>query len=112
MEMSQVFTQAFHPLEYRHGPVSLVDDRTAAVMLYSAERRDAEATLARELQAKGARVIGFGGPGDASFEVDCDQALAGLACLPALQLLGERAAQARNIDTVSPRHLTKVVTLA
>jgi glutamine---fructose-6-phosphate transaminase (isomerizing) len=112
MEMSQVFTQAFHPLEYRHGPVSLVDERTAAVMLYSADRRDAEATLVRELRAKGARVIGFGGPGDASFEVGCDPALAGLACLPALQLLGERAAQVRNIDTVAPRHLTKVVTLA
>jgi glutamine---fructose-6-phosphate transaminase (isomerizing) len=112
MEMSQVFTQAFHPLEYRHGPVSLVDDHTAAVMLYGAGRREAEAKLAGELQDKGARVIGFGGPGDASFEVPCDPALFGLACLPALQLLGERAAQARNIDTIAPRHLTKVVTLA
>jgi glutamine---fructose-6-phosphate transaminase (isomerizing) len=112
MEMSQVFTQAFHPFEFRHGPVSLVDERTAAVMLYSPDRVDAEATLVRELQAKGARVIGFGGPGDASFDVNSDPALAGLACLPALQLLGERAAQARNLDTAAPRHLTKVVMLA
>ena len=112
MEMSQVFTQAFHPLEYRHGPISLVDHRTAAVMLYSADRREAEAKLVGELQGKGARVIGFGGPGDASFDVPCNAALVGLACLPALQLLGERAAQAHDIDTVAPRHLTKVVTLA
>jgi glucosamine--fructose-6-phosphate aminotransferase (isomerizing) len=112
MEMSQIFTQAFHPLEYRHGPISLVDDRTAVVMLHSADRREAEAKLVGELQEKGARVIAFGGPGDANFAVDCDPALMGLACLPALQLLGERAAQSRNIDTVSPRHLTKVVTLA
>jgi len=112
MEMSQTFTQGFHPLEYRHGPISLVDDRTVAVLLYSADQHDAEAKLARELQDKGARVIGFGGPGDASFTVDCDPALAGLACLPALQLLGERVAQGRNIDTMAPRHLTKVVMLA
>ncbi|HVT50846.1 MAG TPA: SIS domain-containing protein [Dongiaceae bacterium] len=112
MEMSQIFTQAFHPLEYRHGPVSLVDERTAVVMLHSADRREAEAKLVGELQEKGARVISFNGPGDASFAVECDSVLVGLACLPALQLLGERAAQARNIDTVSPRHLTKVVTLA
>ena len=112
MEMSQVFTQAFHPLEYRHGPISLVDHRTAAVMLYSADRREAEAKLVGELQGKGARVIGFGGPGDASFDVPSTPALVGLACLPALQLLGERAAQAHDIDTVAPRHLTKVVTLA
>jgi glucosamine--fructose-6-phosphate aminotransferase (isomerizing) len=112
MEMSQIFTQAFHPLEYRHGPISLVDEHTAVVMLHSADRGEAETKLAGELQQKGARVIGFGGSGDASFAVDCDPALMGLACLPALQLLGERAAQSRNIDTVAPRHLTKVVTLA
>jgi len=112
MEMSQIFTQAFHPLEYRHGPISLVDDRTAVVILHSADRREAEAKLVGELQEKGARVISFNGPGDASFPVDCPPVLLGLACLPSLQLLGERAAQARNIDTVSPRHLTKVVTLA
>ena len=112
MEMSQVFTQGFHPLEYRHGPISLVDHRTAAVMLYGADRRAAEAKLVGELQGKGARVIGFGGPGDASFDLPCDPVLVGLACLPALQLLGERAAQAHDIDTVAPRHLTKVVTLA
>src|ERR1700742_4026116 len=107
MEMSQIFTPAFHPLEYRHGPVRLVAARTASVMLHSADRREAETKLVGELQEKGARVISFGGPGDATFTVDCDPALFGLACLPALQLLGERAAQARNIDTVSPRHLTK-----
>jgi glucosamine--fructose-6-phosphate aminotransferase (isomerizing) len=112
MEMSQIFTQGFHPLEYRHGPISLIDQRSVAVLLYSADQHAAEATLAGELQQKGARVIGFGGPGDASLAVDCDPALAGLAVLPALQILGERAAQARNIDTMAPRHLTKVVMLA
>jgi glucosamine--fructose-6-phosphate aminotransferase (isomerizing) len=112
MEMSQTFTQAFHPLEYRHGPISLVDERTVAVLLYSADQAEAEAKLAGELQDKGALVIGFGGPGDLSFAVDGDAALSGLICLPALQILGERAAQARNIDTIAPRHLTKVVMLA
>lgn len=112
MEMSQIFTQAFHPLEYRHGPISLVDERTMAVMLYSTDQKQAETRLVRELMDKGARVIGLGGPGDASFDVACDPALIGLADLPALQLLGERAAQARNISTMAPRHLTKVVTLA
>jgi glucosamine--fructose-6-phosphate aminotransferase (isomerizing) len=110
MEMSQVYTQAFHPLEYRHGPISLVDESTMAVMLYSGER-EAEAKLAREIQDKGGRVLGLGGPGDASFDVSVDPAVTGLALLPALQLLGERAAQSRNINTVAPRHLTKVVML-
>lgn len=110
MEMSQIYTQAFHPLEYRHGPISLVDEATAAVMLYSSEH-DAEARLVREIQDKGGRVIGIGGPGDTSLALATDPVAATLACLPALQLLGERAAQSRNIDTVAPRHLTKVVML-
>ncbi|MFD9900325.1 SIS domain-containing protein [Mesorhizobium sp. NPDC059025] len=112
MEMSQSFTQAFHPLEYRHGPISLVDSSTVAVMLYSADQKSAEAKLVAELQEKGAVVIGFGGPGDAEFDIDCVPALVGLSLLPALQILGERTAQARQIDTVAPRHLTKVVKLA
>ena len=111
MEMSQLMTQAFHPLEYRHGPISLVDEKTAAVMLYSSDQRQAEAKLVGELREKGAVVIGLGGPGDLELPVDVDLSLAGLVVLPALQILGERAAQARHIDTVSPRHLTKVVTL-
>ncbi|MDE3795761.1 SIS domain-containing protein [Sinorhizobium meliloti] len=112
MEMSQVLTQAFHPLEFRHGPISLVDGKTAVVMLYSADQTDAEIKLVGELREKGALVVGLGGPGDVALPVDVDPALAGLVVLPALQVLGERAAQARGIDTVSPRHLTKVVTLA
>jgi glucosamine--fructose-6-phosphate aminotransferase (isomerizing) len=111
MEMSQIFTQAFHPLEYRHGPISLVDEQTMAVMLYSPSQREAESRLVREVRDKGGRVIGIGGPGDTSFGLTVDPAVTGLACLPALQLLGERAAQSRNINTVAPRHLTKVVML-
>jgi glucosamine--fructose-6-phosphate aminotransferase (isomerizing) len=112
MEMSQIMTQAFHPLEYRHGPISLVDKKTAVVMLYSADQKLAEAKLVEELQEKGAVVIGFGGPADLDLNVDCDPVLAGLVMLPGLQILGERAAQAKKIDTVTPRHLTKVVKLA
>ncbi len=112
MEMSQTMTQAFHPLEYRHGPIRLVDEKTVAVMLYSSDGREAEARLVGELHDKGAFVIGLGGPGDLELPVDVDLSLAGLVVLPALQILGERAAQARQIDTISPRHLTKVVMLA
>lgn len=111
MEMSQIVTQGFHPLEYRHGPISLVDEKTVVVILYSADQKAAEALLVEELREKGATVIGFGGPGDLELNVDCDPALAGLCVLPALQILGERAAQSKGIDTVTPRHLTKVVML-
>ena len=111
-EMSQSYTQAFHPLEYRHGPVSLLDERTLVVTLYDPRTAQEEAQLVAELREKGALVVGLGGPGDISLDLDVADELRGLVCLPALQLLGERVAQRRNVDTVAPRHLTKVVKLA
>ena len=110
-EMSQVISQAYHPLEYRHGPVSLIDDKSAAVLLYSEDTLEEEAKLASELSAKGALVIGLGGPGDISLPIAAGGASRAVAVLPALQILGERMAQARGLNTVSPRHLTKVVNL-
>jgi glucosamine--fructose-6-phosphate aminotransferase (isomerizing) len=111
-EMSISYSQAFHPMEYRHGPVSLIDERSLVVMLYSDETAAEEALLAAELQAKGARVIGFGGPGDLAIELGLGGPAAALACLPALQLLGEKVALAKGINSESPRHLTKVVVLS
>ncbi|MBL1421905.1 MAG: SIS domain-containing protein [Alphaproteobacteria bacterium] len=110
-EMAICYTQAFHPGEYRHGPVSLVDERTAIIMLYHSDTAEDEAVLVKELQAKGAWVLGLGGAGDVELNVASDGDLAGVEILPALQLLGERYALAHNIDTTAPRHLTKVVML-
>jgi len=108
MEMGCTPTQVFHPLEYRHGPISLVDDGVAAVMLYS-EDSAAEAEVASELQKLGAIVLGLGGPGSVSVAYDAIGADRGPVLLPALQWLGETVAQQKQIDTEQPRHLTKVV---
>ncbi len=111
-EMSLSSSQAFHTMEYRHGPVSLVDAATLAVLLYSSDTRDEEARVAAELRAKGALVIGFGGPGQVDVEVGDDPLARALVALPALQILGERVAERRGLDTAAPRHLSKVVILA
>jgi glutamine---fructose-6-phosphate transaminase (isomerizing) len=110
-EMSISYSQAFHPMEYRHGPVSLIDDKSLVVMIYSADTAAEEAALVRELQAKGARVIGIDGPGDLSINLGLTGPAAAVACLPALQLLGEKVALSKGINSETPRHLTKVVVL-
>jgi glucosamine--fructose-6-phosphate aminotransferase (isomerizing) len=111
-EMSLTFTQTFHPMEYRHGPVSLVDNAVCVVLIYSPSTYDEEAKLCAELQAKGALVIGFGGPGDVSILQSTAGLDRSLAILPALQLFGERLAQYKKLDSTAPRHLTKVVRLS
>ncbi len=110
-EMSLSHVQTYHPMEYRHGPVSLIDDKSLVALLYSNETRDEEVRIAAELQQKGARVIGFGGPGDVELPVGGSAEVRGLVVLPALQILGERLAELRGLDTGAPRHLNKVVVL-
>jgi glucosamine--fructose-6-phosphate aminotransferase (isomerizing) len=109
-EMSISYSQAFHPLEYRHGPISLLDEKSVAVMLYSGAAEE-EAKVTRDMQSKGAKVIGIGGPGDLRIELGVTGAAAALAALPALQILGEHLALLKGINTESPRNLTKVVVL-
>jgi glucosamine--fructose-6-phosphate aminotransferase (isomerizing) len=110
-EMSLSYAQAYHTMEYRHGPISLVDDRTVAILLYSPDTLKEEATLARELSGKGALVLGLGGPGDIEIDIPGSPEARSIAVLPALQILGERVAGLRGLDTTAPRHLNKVVTL-
>lgn len=110
-EMSISYSQSFHPMEYRHGPISLVDDQTLAVMLYSADTRDEEAKVVDDIKVKGAVIVGLGGPGDLSIPAEAKGLAQTLAVLPALQIIGERVAEAKNIDTTAPRHLNKVVVL-
>lgn len=112
-EMSLSLVQAYHPMEYRHGPISMVEKGVLATLLYHPAGLREEAALARELEAKGATVLGLGGPGQVSLELDePNPALRGLLLLPVLQLLGERIAQAKGLDSTAPRHLSKVVTLS
>ena len=111
-EMSLSYAQAYHSMEYRHGPISLVDGKTLTVLLYSDDTRDEEAKLAGEISDKGGRVLGVGGPGDVEVAAAGNPAARALVVLPFLQLLGERAAGLRGLDTTAPRHLSKVVVLA
>jgi len=111
-EMSLSQTEAHHPLEYRHGPISLIDENSLVIFLYHPETLEEESLLATELMAKGARVIGIGGPGTISMTVKSDAETRPLVVLPALQMLGEYVARAKGLDTLAPRHLTKVVTIS
>ncbi|RUT24253.1 glucosamine-fructose-6-phosphate aminotransferase [Asaia sp. W19] len=110
-EMSLSQSEAHHPLEYRHGPISLIDERSLVIMMYHPDTLEEEGLLARDLLSKGAKVLGLGGPGTISLPVEGEPGTGPLVCLPVLQLLGEYVARSKNLDTLAPRHLTKVVTI-
>jgi glucosamine--fructose-6-phosphate aminotransferase (isomerizing) len=111
-EMSLSYAQTFHPMEYRHGPISLIDEKSLVVLLYSDDTASEEAMLAQEIQDKGGKVIGLGGPGDISIPLDETGLARVVEVLPALQIFGERIAEFKKLDTTAPRHLSKVVVLS
>lgn len=111
-EMSISISQPFHTLEYRHGPISLADRTMLAMVLYGEDALEEEERLVADLRSTGAGAIGFGGVGDLMLPMATSGLQRTLEMLPALQILGERVAGAKNIDSTAPRNLTKVVRLA
>jgi glucosamine--fructose-6-phosphate aminotransferase (isomerizing) len=56
-EMTRSWSEAFHPLEFRHGPMSVVDDHSLVVCLVSDSEGEAEARVVRDMQKLGARIL-------------------------------------------------------
>ncbi len=103
--------------DLRHGPIAVVDDEAAAVLVAAGDGPllGAMTELAREVGELGARTIGIGG--DAGFGAACDvevagtdlpEALAPLALIVPAQLMVEGLARARGLDPDAPRGLSKV----
>jgi glutamine---fructose-6-phosphate transaminase (isomerizing) len=121
-EMSLSVSEAYHSLEYRHGPMSMVNDRMLITFFISDRGRKEEAVLLREMKALGARILAIcedGGGGIRESSDYCLELHSGLSdsarlilCMPLLQLLSHRRAMAKGIDPDHPRNLTQVVQIS
>jgi glutamine---fructose-6-phosphate transaminase (isomerizing) len=107
-ETSQVPASAFHPLEFRHGPISVCEPGMLVVGILGGDAEPAERRVVEESAALGATtwVLGADGPG---------AALGPIARLPlalyALQALALGIAVVRGRDPEHPRHLEQVVVI-
>jgi glucosamine--fructose-6-phosphate aminotransferase (isomerizing) len=120
-EMSVSYAQAFHTLEFRHGPKSIVGPETLLVFLLSESGFDAECEALKEMKSLGAttlavtnRVNGIiRAASDLVVELNLDVPEYARVC-PYLfvgQLLGLHAGIKKNLDPDSPRNLSRVVLL-
>lgn len=122
-EMSQIEAHAYVTLEFRHGPVSVVDAETCVTIATTPATAPHDAELARELAGLGARVVLAGpvsreAPPGAPDGVDVielpggfdDAHYAGLI-LPLLQLMAYEQTVLLHKNPDAPRHLTHVVEL-
>ncbi|RYP86767.1 SIS domain-containing protein [Nocardioides guangzhouensis] len=103
--------------DLRHGPISVVTEGTAAVLVAApgGPLLDALVELADDLTTRGARVVGIGG--DARFAAACavhvpgpdlPEQLAPLAAIVPAQLVVEGLARRLGLDPDNPRGLAKV----
>jgi len=106
-EMSLTPATAYHVLEFRHGPIAVVEPGTLVVCWLTDAGRDRERRVAEDIRRLGAEVVVIGGDGAQ------DIPLAGegeaLAALPLIHLLALGRALARGRDPDRPRTISHVV---
>jgi glucosamine--fructose-6-phosphate aminotransferase (isomerizing) len=107
-ETSQVPAAAFHPLEFRHGPISVCEPGMLVVAVLGGEAEAEERRVVDESAALGAAtwVLGPDGPG-----ADLGEVARLPLALYALQTLALGLAIVRGRDPEEPRHLDQVVVI-
>jgi glucosamine--fructose-6-phosphate aminotransferase (isomerizing) len=109
-EMSLTNAEAFHTLEFRHGPKSMVDAETVVVGLLSETGYSAELAVLNEMKALGATTLSIGAMADADYALPQTNSLL-VYVLPILQWMAYQSAVSKDLDPDHPRHLEQVVRL-
>lgn len=111
-EMSQTSTQPFHFLEFRHGPISMVDEKTLIIGLMSEKANTFEMEVMNEARKFHAKTIAIGDSGcDVNFESGLPEEARGVLYLPVLHLFAYYRAISFDKNPDSPRNITSVVEL-
>lgn len=110
--------EAFQTLEFRHGPKSMVDDRTLVIGLLSAESEAQELKVMREMREIGAQLLLVGeAPPESLAKATLEIGAAAPAALnaplylPVLHYLAFHRAISKGISPAQPRNLTFAVEL-
>jgi glucosamine--fructose-6-phosphate aminotransferase (isomerizing) len=120
-EMSLSYAEAYHFLEFRHGPMSMVNENSLVIGLMSPELNPLEFNVLQDMKGLGSQVMAIG---PVEFEknfkeldhfipIDFDDfaMLGEVLYLPILQLLAFERALANGHDPDNPHNLTSVVVL-
>ena len=120
-EMSLSHAEAYHFLEFRHGPMSMVDGHTLVVGLVSDTACEHEIRLLQEMEGLGARTfvvveeVSRLGKWRPSYVAELRSGLGEWErtplYLPILQRLAYHRAVTKGLDPDHPRHLQAVVDL-
>lgn len=120
-EISLSYTESFHFMEFRHGPVTMVNSNTLVVGMLSDGGVDAELAVLEDMKSKGARTLAIAETPPASRRGAVDELIvlqSGLSplwrsvlYLPALQWMAYERAIQNGLDPDRPHNLDPVVVL-
>jgi glucosamine--fructose-6-phosphate aminotransferase (isomerizing) len=117
-EMSLSYSEAFHFLEFRHGPMSMVNGQALVVGLLSPEAQVHERQVLDEMAALGGQVLALaplpetgGDPTGRPLPAHLPAWARLVLYLPPLQLMAYHRAIVKGLDPDHPRHLEAVVSL-
>ncbi len=111
-EMTLTHSEPFHFMEFRHGPMSMVTEKTVIVGLTSDKNGKHEMAVLKEMEALGGHLFTLGESGrDVTFASGIPESVRGVLYLPVLQLLAFYRAIAKGLNPDRPAHLTAVVKL-
>jgi glucosamine--fructose-6-phosphate aminotransferase (isomerizing) len=111
-EMSLSHSEPFHFLEFRHGPMSMVNESTVLVGLLSGSNSPYERAVLEEMQTRGATVLALAETNaDVAFHSGLPEAVHGALYLPVLQLMAFYRSLEKGLNPDSPHHLEAVVVL-
>jgi glucosamine--fructose-6-phosphate aminotransferase (isomerizing) len=111
-EMSLVQSEPFHFLEFRHGPMSMVNPNTLIVGLVSESNARHEQSVLAEMRALGGTTVSLAeADAEVAFKSDIPEAVRGVLYLPVLQLLAFHRSLAKGLNPDRPNNLTAVIKL-
>ena len=111
-EMSLSHSEPFHFLEFRHGPMSMVNESTVLVGLLSGSNSPYERAVLEEMRTRGATVLALAETNaDVAFHSGLPEAVHGALYLPVLQLMAFYRSLEKGLNPDSPHHLEAVVVL-
>lgn len=111
-EMTLTHSEPFHFLEFRHGPMSMVDQNTIVAGMLSDANRVHEAKVLAEMKALGGTAAGLGeSDAEVEFKSGIPESARSVLYLPVLQLMAFYRSVAKGLNPDKPNNLTAVVKL-
>lgn len=111
-EMTLTHSEPFHFLEFRHGPMSMVNQNAVLVGMLSDANRVHEAKVLSEMRLLGGTVASLGeSEADVCFESKIPEQVRGVLYLPVLQLMAFYRSLAKGLNPDRPENLSAVVKL-